>query len=206
MPLANVHLRGIGQDDTRHFSWSRGVAIAGFAAVHVTLLLVTHVYQRWWRVRVPTRSAQGRRPDLSLRPVGTAVAAFVHAHIREIFGFPLDGSRPSYSVRAATQELHGQAARLGAWEITRRSVGATTWTKTQSYPEGSLVRHRKKTYVALGRLNSAEPGSRLPYVFWHLFRSPVASLSVVIGAQAAMLVPLVGLVLASAHWHSIACW
>jgi len=74
--------------------------------------------------------------------------------------------------------------RLGAWELTRRSAGgASTWTKTQDWPAGSLVRHRKKTYVALGRCNSAEPGSRLPYVFWHLFRDPAQALSVVVIVQ-----------------------
>eukprot|EP00911_Craspedida_sp_UC1_P000189 UC1_evm1s147 len=129
----------------------------------------------------------GSRHFSRTRGIATAAFSFLHIFLLLV----------THLYQCHWQELHEHAMRLGAWEPSRRGgSGAVSWIKTQTWVRGTVVRHRKKTYIALGEQNSAEPGSRLPVYFWQLFRDPTFMLSIVVAAQSMLLLFLLVIVLA----------
>eukprot|EP00054_Salpingoeca_dolichothecata_P020157 m.126755 g.126755 ORF g.126755 m.126755 type:complete len:386 (-) comp23513_c0_seq4:44-1201(-) len=104
--------------------------------------------------------------------------------------------------------LHRQAKALGCWarHNMRRSAGATQWSRSQAWNQGSIVKFKKKCYVAVGSQNTAEPDSWLAWVLYSLFWRPVRVMSVLVLVQVGLVACQFACLLLASKWHSVAIW
>jgi len=79
---------------------------------------------------------------------------------------------------------------------------AMVWSSQDApYPQGALVVHKGKTYIAVGALNYAEPGLFMPYFIYTIFGQPVRTHVILIAFQMLVVISQLALILNSRHWN-----
>eukprot|EP00040_Diaphanoeca_grandis_P040320 m.261682 g.261682 ORF g.261682 m.261682 type:complete len:404 (-) comp42805_c0_seq1:70-1281(-) len=104
-----------------------------------------------------------------------------------------------------SHDFYLQARSIGCWSEIKRTSVATPWSEND-WPQGSQVRYKKKTYIAQGQVNTAEPDDWVAYFFYKAFRNPRVVATNIVYFEVGIVATQFMFLLIVRKWEAVAEW
>lgn len=111
----------------------------------------------------------------------------------------------THLVSSRWHEFYLQARTLGCWSEVKRSGGVPHWHQ-QSWAQGATVRYNKKTYIAQGQSNTAEPDSWSAWILYRAFRNPRQIATNIVFLEVGIIASQIAFLLIVRKWQAVTGW
>eukprot|EP00053_Salpingoeca_punica_P010935 m.97623 g.97623 ORF g.97623 m.97623 type:complete len:456 (-) comp15538_c0_seq1:1751-3118(-) len=104
------------------------------------------------------------------------------------------------------KELNMQSRCLGCWDRRWGTGSGSAWSRSQEWLKGAQVKHRRKLYIAVGEVNTAEPGDTIAWLFFKMVTQYRRTLSWIVGVQVVVTACLLAYLIMATRWYSVVSW
>jgi len=108
-------------------------------------------------------------------------------------------------ISSYSRDFYQQSRSIGCWAEIKKTSGTSQWYQND-WPAGSQVRYKKKTYVAQGQVNTAEPDDWVAYIFYKAFRNPRAVVTNLAYVEVGIVATQILFLLIVRKWQTVAEW